>query len=1470
MIGTWMKSVRNEWFEAFIGIPFAKPPIGELRFANPVPNDRWAKKQLDATGRFPKPPCVQVDLFTNGIGVEGNEDCLYLNVYRPIPARKNPVTNNATASPKLPTVVYIHGGGYFSGTNSPLILGPEKLMVHPVILVTIAYRVGLLGFFSTGDEAASGNFGLKDQRLALRWVHRNIRIFGGDPRLVTIMGQSAGGSSVQLQMMHLGNEGLFQRAISLSGSALAPWSTPQGNLERLARLQATIAGIKDANTMSTNFGIVHSDDTIYIFRTPALFPDFQRGSPDAQASQRFTKFLVDFARTGVVRTKPTESGNNATKRDGFPLAIEFFNKENKQDPLVWSGELTDENLPRVCIEDGCMRGSWMRSVGGERFEAFFGIPFAKPPIGELRFANPVPNDRWAEDELDATGWFPKPPCVQVNLFIPGREVEGKEDCLYLNVYRPEKKHIEINGTAALKLPTVVYIHGGGYLAGYNSPLVAGAEKLMDHPVILVTIAYRLGAFGFLSTGDEAASGNFGLKDQRLALRWVHRNIRAFGGDPRLVTIMGHSAGGASVQLQMMHLANEGLFQRAISLSGSALAPWSMPPVNPEQVARLQAALVGIKNAKTMSTSKLVKALRTIDADRIASSITKLWSQGAYLPVPWLTGMLPNDGFIFSAPLLNLTTQTRLAKASLQLEAILLYALRGTNNPNALALLKERFFSNASSPGAYLTKENIESLAKLINEVDFYYPLILSVKQQLQYSKESRAPIYLYKFNYKGQFSYSSVYVTGDNTTLSRDFGIVHGDELIFIFRTPALFPDFQPGSPDAQVSQRLNKFLVYFARTGRLKRKSNLSGSTASKRDGFPLALEFFNNLINEVDFYYPLILSVKQQLQYSKESRAPIYLYKFNYKGQFSYSSVYVTGDNTTLSRDFGIVHGDELIFIFRTPALFPDFQPGSPDAQVSQRLNKFLVYFARVEGKEDCLYLNVFLPKAARKNRANYNTTASPKFPTVVYIHGIGFVGGYSSPLLYGPEKLMDEPVILVTFDYRMSAFGFLSTGDEAASGNFGLKDQRLALRWVHRNIRAFGGDPRLVTIMGYSAGGASAQLQMMHLANEGLFQRAISMSGSVLAPWSMPPVNPEQVARKQAALVGIKNAKTMSTSKLVKALRTIDADRLASSITGFTKLWSQGAYLPVSWLTGILPNDGLAFSAPLLNLTTQTRLAKASIQLETLIPYVLPLILLLSAGPIWADRLAAQNLPRVCIEDGCIRGSWMKSERGEWFEAFFGIPFAKPPIGELRFANPVPNDRWANELDATGRFPKPPCVQVNLLLPGRGVEGKEDCLYLNVFRPIAARRNHANYNATASPKLPTVVYIHGGGYFSGTNSPLIFGPEKLMDHPVILVTITYRVGVFGFLSTGDEAASGNFGLKDQRLALRWIHRNIRALGGDPRRLKRKSNLSGSTATKRDRFPLALEFFNKENQQDPLGLRHTNIYDKDIFNFWTRFYSS
>ncbi|XP_050074309.1 juvenile hormone esterase-like [Anopheles maculipalpis] len=534
-----------------------------------------------------------------------------------------------------------------------------------------------------------------------------------------------------------------------------------------------------------------------------------------------------------------------------------------------TGNPAAQNVPRVCIQDGCMRGSWMRSLHGERYEAFIGVPFAKPPLGALRFADPVPNDPWTEKELDASGRIPRSACYQLNLFLPERGVEGKEDCLYLNVYRPFKNSKAEAQNATEPIPTLVYIHGGGFLAGYNSPLVAGAEKLMDHKVIVVTIAYRLGAFGFLSTGDEAASGNFGLKDQRLALRWVQQNIEAFGGDPRLVTIMGHSAGGASVHLQMMYLGNEGLFQRAISLSGNALAPWCAPKVNPELLARRQADLLGIKGAYRMNTSELVETLRSIDADQfvysykgftngsrypvivygpVVEALTvpdafltdtpkALWSRGKHLSVPWLTGIVPNDGFVFSAPILKDSGCSKETFA--QQKTLLLNVLGGAKQSDALPILMEHYVGNQSAIGECFTKDHVNLITKVFNEGLFVYPLALSVRQHANHNR-TKAPIHLYKFNYKGPYSYSSIFAPETDTP--QDYGIVHCDELIYIFRAPILFPDFRRNTQDAKVTKWITKLLVDFALNGTAP--TSTDGEVSSSE--FPEALELINS--NNVD----------------------------------------------------------------------------------------------------------------------------------------------------------------------------------------------------------------------------------------------------------------------------------------------------------------------------------------------------------------------------------------------------------------------------------------------------------------------------------------------------------------------------------------------------------------------------------------------------------------------------------------------
>ncbi|XP_036604060.1 pyrethroid hydrolase Ces2e-like [Trichosurus vulpecula] len=202
----------------FLGIPFAKPPVGALRFSPPQPPDSWDNVR-DATAH--PPMCLQdialLEKFNrlmqlNTPTTANSEDCLYLNIYVPVQAKEGA---------RLPVMVWIHGGGFVLGSASMFdgsILSASK----NVVVVAIQYRLGILGFFSTGDEHAPGNWGLLDQVAALRWIQRNIAHFGGDPGLVTIFGESAGGISVSSHVLSPMSKGLFHRTIMESGVAIAP------------------------------------------------------------------------------------------------------------------------------------------------------------------------------------------------------------------------------------------------------------------------------------------------------------------------------------------------------------------------------------------------------------------------------------------------------------------------------------------------------------------------------------------------------------------------------------------------------------------------------------------------------------------------------------------------------------------------------------------------------------------------------------------------------------------------------------------------------------------------------------------------------------------------------------------------------------------------------------------------------------------------------------------------------------------------------------------------------------------------------------------------------------------------------------------------------------------------------------------------------------------------------------------------
>ncbi|XP_026710866.1 neuroligin-1 isoform X2 [Athene cunicularia] len=280
----------------FLGVPYAAPPIGERRFQPPEPPSPWA--DIKNTTQF-APVCPQNIIegrlpevmlpvwFTNNLDVvstyvqDQNEDCLYLNIYVPTedvkriskecarkPGKKicrkgGPLTKKQTddlgdndgaededirdsGGPK-PVMVYIHGGSYMEGTGN-LYDGSVLASYGNVIVITVNYRLGVLGFLSTGDQAAKGNYGLLDLIQALRWTSENIGFFGGDPLRITVFGSGAGGSCVNLLTLSHYSEGLFQRAIAQSGTALSSWAV-SFQPAKYARMLATKVGCNMSDTV---------------------------------------------------------------------------------------------------------------------------------------------------------------------------------------------------------------------------------------------------------------------------------------------------------------------------------------------------------------------------------------------------------------------------------------------------------------------------------------------------------------------------------------------------------------------------------------------------------------------------------------------------------------------------------------------------------------------------------------------------------------------------------------------------------------------------------------------------------------------------------------------------------------------------------------------------------------------------------------------------------------------------------------------------------------------------------------------------------------------------------------------------------------------------------------------------------------------------------------------------------------------
>ncbi|XP_055222098.1 carboxylesterase 4A isoform X3 [Gorilla gorilla gorilla] len=274
--------------------------------------------------------------------------------------------------------------------------------------------------------------------------------------------------------------------------------------------------------------------------------------------------------------------------------------------------------PQVVTKYGTLQGKQMH-VGKTPIQVFLGVPFSRPPLGILRFAPPEHPEPW-KGIRDATTY--PPGCLQeswgqlASMYVSTRErykwLRFSEDCLYLNVYAPAR------APGDPQLPVMVWFPGGAFIVGAASSY-EGSDLAAREKVVLVFLQHRLGIFGFLSTDDSHARGNWGLLDQMAALRWVQENIAAFGGDPGNVTLFGQSAGAMSISGLMVSPLASGLFHRAISQSGTALFRLFITR-NPLKVAKKVAHLAGCNHN---STQILVNCLRALSGAKVMRVSNKM-------------------------------------------------------------------------------------------------------------------------------------------------------------------------------------------------------------------------------------------------------------------------------------------------------------------------------------------------------------------------------------------------------------------------------------------------------------------------------------------------------------------------------------------------------------------------------------------------------------------------------------------------------------------------------------------------------------------------------------------------------------------------------------------------------------------------------------------------------------------------------
>ncbi|MGD0131282.1 MAG: carboxylesterase family protein [Bryobacteraceae bacterium] len=437
----------------------------------------------------------------------------------------------------------------------------------------------------------------------------------------------------------------------------------------------------------------------------------------------------------------------------------------------------------------------VQGIAEDGATVYKGIPFATPPLGDLRWRPPQPPVAWTG--IRAADKF-APACIQVSIAYPALGMDAvptNEDCLYLNVWSPAKSPND-------KLAVMVWIYGGGFTIGGTSMASYNGANLAKKGVLVVSLAYRLGALGFLAhpqltREQEGHSGNYGLLDQIAGLQWVKRNIAAFGGDPNRVTIFGESAGGIAVSMLAASPLAKGLFHGAISESGGNFAP-------------ARQASEGGENMDSLATAEKngVAFLAKLGAASIADARAKTADVILKASPPGLGGSWPIfDGYVLMGDQYKLYEAGRYNDTNV---------LIGTNSDEGAlfvpAITAEAYQATVRSGygeyagkilAAYPAGSNAEALRSardLFRDTAFAWPTWTWARLQ---SKTGKGKAYVYYFSHRPAYP---------NDPQFKDWGAAHGGEIAYVFGN---FPPAMPATPsDRTVSDQISSYWANFAKTG--------------------------------------------------------------------------------------------------------------------------------------------------------------------------------------------------------------------------------------------------------------------------------------------------------------------------------------------------------------------------------------------------------------------------------------------------------------------------------------------------------------------------------------------------------------------------------------------------------------------------------------------------------------------------------